>query len=129
MKQMSLMLQAEEAAITIVSIYFLSKYNLGFPVWVWILLFFSPDFSMLGYLFGNRTGAFVYNLFHHRALALALTAMGFWMHLPLLISGGLLLFAHSSFDRIFGFGLKYGDSFNHTSSGWTGKAKKEGNIL
>ncbi len=32
-----------------------------------------------------------------------------------------LLFAHSSFDRMLGYGLKYNDSFNHTSLGWTGK--------
>ncbi len=32
-------------------------------------LFFTPDFSMLGYLGGNRLGAFTYNLFHNYTIA------------------------------------------------------------
>lgn len=122
-KEMDFTIKAEEAAITAVSIYFLSKYNLGLPVWAWVLLFFSPDLSMLGYLVNTRVGAFIYNLFHHRGLALALLATGFLMHLDILITGGLLLVAHSSFDRMMGYGLKFPDDFKHTSLGWIGKDK------
>lgn len=76
---------------------------------------------MFGYLFGNKAGAFSYNLFHHRGIALLLAATGILLHHELTLAFGLLLFAHSSFDRMFGYGLKYQDSFNHTSHAWTGK--------
>jgi hypothetical protein len=122
-KTMDITIKIEEAAITVVSTYFLSIYNLGLPVWALVLLFFSPDLSMLGYLLNTRVGAFTYNLFHHRGLALALLATGFFTHLDILITGGLLLVAHSSFDRMLGYGLKYEDDFKHTSLGWIGKDK------
>lgn len=120
-KAMSVTIKIEEAAITAVAIYFLSIYKLGLPLWIWVLLFFSPDLSMLGYLVNTRIGAFTYNLFHHRAVALALLAIGFLIHKDVLITGGLLLAAHSSFDRMLGYGLKFPDDFKHTSSGWMGK--------
>jgi hypothetical protein len=120
-KTMDITIKIEEAAITAVSIYFLSIYNLKLPVWALVLLFFSPDLSMLGYLLSTRVGAFTYNLFHHRGLALALLATGFLMQLDILVTGGLLLVAHSSFDRMLGYGLKYTDDFKHTSLGWIGK--------
>jgi hypothetical protein len=122
-KAMDFAIKIEEAAITAVSIYFLSKYNLGLPVWALVLLFFSPDLSMLGYLVNTRAGAFTYNLFHHRGVALALLATGFLMNVDILLTGGLLLVAHSSFDRMLGYGLKFPDDFKHTSSGWMGKDK------
>lgn len=122
-KAMDFTIKIEEAAITAVAIYFLSKHNLGLPVWLWVLLFFSPDLSMLGYLVNSRIGALTYNLFHHRAIALVLAAIGFLMHMDILITGGILLAAHSSFDRMLGYGLKYPDDFKHTSSGWIGKDK------
>lgn len=47
-KAMDITIKTEEAVITAVVIYFLAQYNLGLPVWLWVLLFFSPDFSILG---------------------------------------------------------------------------------
>lgn len=120
-KPMTLTLLSEEVAITGVAIYFLTRHNLGFPFWVWIVLFLTPDLSMFGYLFNTRIGAFAYNLFHHRGLALLISVSGFLLHQEVMVAFGILLFAHSSFDRIFGYGLKYNDSFNHTHLGWTGK--------
>jgi len=124
-KAMNIIINVEEAAITALAIYFLSIYNLGLPLWLWVLLFFSPDLSMAGYLFNSRIGALTYNLFHHRAIALVLLATGLFMHIDILITGGLLLAAHSSFDRMLGYGLKFPDNFKHTSSGWKGKDKTE----
>jgi hypothetical protein len=37
---------------------------------------------------------------------------------------GGMLFAHSSLDRVMGFGLKFTDSFNHTHLGVAGKQKR-----
>ena len=48
-------------------------------------------------------------------------AAGFAMHIDVLTSIGLLLVAHSSFDRMLGYGLKFPDDFKHTSLGWAGK--------
>ena len=51
----------------------LSMYGLYFfyqEWWVYILLFIGPDISMLFYLASNKTGALVYNLFHHKLIAL-----------------------------------------------------------
>ncbi|MGQ7854470.1 DUF4260 domain-containing protein [Pedobacter sp. WC2501] len=120
-KVMDFTIRIEEAAITAIAIYFLTKYNMGLSVWLWLLLFFSPDLSMIGYLVNTRVGAFTYNLFHHRAVAIALLAAGFTMHIDVIISIGLLLVAHSSFDRMLGYGLKFPDDFKHTSLGWAGK--------
>lgn len=124
-RRMFIALQVEEAAITAASIYFLSQHNLGLSFWVWLLLFFTPDVSMLGYLAGPRVGAWTYNIFHHRAVALALCALGFVIESEIWISIGLLLFAHASFDRMLGYGLKYSDGFAYTSLGLIGKKKKE----
>jgi hypothetical protein len=68
----------EELAITVTGIYFLYTHSLGLPLWLWMPLFLSPDISMFGYLAGPRIGAYSYNLFHHRAIALALAAFGFF---------------------------------------------------
>jgi len=112
------LIKLEEAALTLATIYFLYLYNLGLSVWVWIPLFLSPDISMLGYLIDTRVGAFTYNLFHHRGIALALAFVGFMLHVPVLLTIGILLFGHSSFDRMLGYGLKYTDDFKHTHLGW-----------
>jgi hypothetical protein len=114
-------IKIEEAAITAISIYLLSKFSLGLPFWAWTLLFFSPDISMLGYLINTKVGAYTYNLFHHRAVALVIVAIGLLFAANILISIGILLFAHSSFDRMLGYGLKFNDDFKHTHLGWMGK--------
>lgn len=110
-------LKLEEAAMTLISIYFLSIYNLGLSVWIWIFLFFTPDIGMLGYLVNTKVGAITYNLFHHKGIALAIAIAGYFMHNDVLTAIGILLFAHASFDRMMGYGLKYEDSFQHTHLG------------
>jgi len=63
---MKTVLKLEEAAMAALAIYLLSRHNLGLPVWLWVLLFFAPDISMLGYLVNEKIGAISYNLFHHK---------------------------------------------------------------
>jgi hypothetical protein len=120
-KAMDISIKIEEAAITAISIYFLSQHNLGISVWLWILLFFSPDISMLGYLISTKFGAFTYNLFHHRAVALAVLLIGFINHSEIFIASGFLLLGHAAFDRMLGYGLKFSDNFKHTHLGFMGK--------
>ena len=122
-KRMALILQTEEIAITAAAIYFLTQHSLGLSIWLWMPLFLIPDISIFGYIFGSSVGAVSYNLFHHRGIALLIAAIGTVLHNEITLALGLLLFAHSSFDRMFGYGLKYQDSFNHTSHAWTGKKK------
>lgn len=86
--------------------------------WWWLpALFLLPDLSMIGYLAGPRVGAFCYNLAHHKALALAVGALGWSLgSAPLLLAGTVLLF-HSAFDRVLGYGLKYATGFRDTHLG------------
>ncbi|MBP8823201.1 MAG: DUF4260 domain-containing protein [Flavobacteriales bacterium] len=103
----------------------------GVPWWAWLLLLLGPDIGMLGYLIGPRTGAFTYNLLHHKGTALLVAAIGLgsaWYTVPLgvspqaLLIAGVVLYGHSSMDRMLGFGLKHGDGFQHTHLGWIGQA-------
>ena len=114
---MKITLKLEEAAMTVIAIYFLSIHNLGLSVWVWIFLFFTPDIGMLGYLINTRAGAIVYNLFHHKGIALLLATLGYYFQNETVTAMGILLFAHASFDRILGYGLKYPGSFKNTHLG------------
>jgi Domain of unknown function (DUF4260) len=114
---MKTILKLEEAAMTAMGIYLLTIYNLHLSFWIWAILFFSPDIGMLGYLVNTKVGAAVYNLFHHKGIAIAIAATGYYLHNDVLTAIGILLFAHASFDRIMGYGLKYADSFKNTHLG------------
>lgn len=103
------------------------------PWWAYLLLALGPDIGMLGYLISPRTGAFTYNLLHHKGMALLVAAVGMgsvalnlmWGTPPFghsLLMASIILFGHSSMDRMLGYGLKSGDSFQHTHLGWIGKA-------
>lgn len=118
-------LQAEEMAQLLLSLIVLYLQPLSFSWWIWILLFLSPDISMLGYLIDTRAGAYTYNFFHHKLIAAAVILVGYGLHNQAVMLYGILLYAHSSFDRMMGYGLKYPDSFNNTHLGPIGKAKKE----
>lgn len=98
---------------------------LGYSWWLFIVLLFVPDISMLGYLFGHKTGAVIYNLFHLKAVAITIGIVGYLIGNNVTILSGLVLLGHSSLDRIFGFGLKYSDDFNHTHLGYIGKNAKQ----
>ena len=119
-------LRAEETAMAALGIYFLTIHNLHLSVWIWLLLFFSPDISMLGYLVNAKVGAISYNIFHHKAIAITLVGMGFFMKIEVVMVIGILLFAHSSFDRMMGYGLKYYRSFYDTH---LGKIKKDKSVV
>jgi len=119
-------LRAEDTAMAALGIYFLTIHNLHLSVWIWLLLFFSPDISMLGYLVNAKVGAITYNIFHHKAIAITLVGMGFFMKIEVVMVIGILLFAHSSFDRMMGYGLKYYSSFNDTH---LGKIKKDKSVV
>lgn len=112
-------LRIEEALQFILALYL--NHHLPYSAWLYWILFFTPDVSMLGYLTNPRIGAISYNVFHHKGLAIALYLAGQYTKSPELMFTGLLLFGHSSFDRIFGYGLKFPDNFKHTHLGWMGR--------
>jgi len=118
---MKQLLTAEEIAQFILGIIGLSIQPLHFSWWLWIILFLSPDLSMLGYLINTRIGAFFYNLFHHKLLGIAILIFGYYLKVDSILFIGILLFTHSCFDRIFGYGLKYSDDFKHTHLGMIGQ--------
>ncbi len=121
---MKSLLRLEELAMTAAGLYAIAKYGPELSPWVWALLFFAPNLGMLGYLIDTRVGAWLYNIFHHKGIALLVAGIGFCVALPWLIASGFLLFSHASFDRILGYGLKYGDSFKHTHLGWLPNGKE-----
>ena len=120
---MKTLLRLEELGFFLFSIFLFSQ--LAYPWWFYPLLFFVPDLAMLGYLAGPRIGAAVYNFIHHRGLALIYYVAGILLAIPFLSLAGVIVFAHSSFDRVLGYGLKFPDSFAHTHLGTIGRAGAE----
>ena len=104
-------LQLEELAEFLFSIYLFTR--LSFMWWVYPLLLFTPDLSLLALAAGPRLGGLIYNLIHHKALAFGLIILGTWLALPPVSLAGVILLGHTSLDRILGYGLKDGDTFTH----------------
>lgn len=134
---MKSLLRMEELAqfLFVLGVIIMWQQRLDLPWWIYLLLVLGPDISMLGYLVNPRVGAVAYNLFHHKGVALIIIAAGmasiasepFMRGSDVenqLILAGLILYGHASMDRIFGYGLKFGDSFQHTHLGWIGKMKQ-----
>lgn len=95
--------------------------QLDYAWWLFPALILLPDLSMLGYLFNTKTGALIYNFFHHKLLAVIILAIGYSIGNNLITLTGIILFGHSAMDRIFGYGLKYQDDFKNTHLGQIGK--------
>jgi hypothetical protein len=110
---MKTLVKLEELAQVLLSIYLFSL--LPYAWWMYPLFFFAPDLSMVGLLLNKHLGALTYNLIHHKALALGIYLLGALLGIPLLALIGVLLFGHSSFDRVLGFGLLDAGSQNNTS--------------
>lgn len=112
-------LRLEEAAMLGISIYALNNANAEW--WWYILLVLGPDISMLGYVGGNKAGAAFYNLFHHKGIAIIIFVFGCLLPDLLMQMIGIVLFGHSSMDRLFGYGLKTNQGFKYTHLGIIGK--------
>jgi hypothetical protein len=116
---MKTLLKVEELLLAALAFYLFL--GLDYAWWWFLLLFLAPDLSMLGYLLGPKVGAWSYNAAHHKGVAVALFLLGAAVQLPWLQLVGLILLAHASLDRVFGYGLKYADSFQHTHLGKVGR--------
>ena len=116
---MKLLITLEELALFILGIYLFSF--LDYEWWWFLLLLLAPDLSMLGYVIGNKAGAWSYNLFHHRGIAVAVYLAGIYLSNSVVQLAGIILFSHSCMDRMFGYGLKYEHGFKYTHLGEIGK--------
>lgn len=116
---MKQLLKLEELGMFLLSILMFAE--TGVEWWWFLVLLLLPDISMVGYAINNKVGAYSYNLFHHKGIAIIVFAIGFLFAMPILELTGAILFGHSSLDRIFGYGLKFSDSFQRTHLGPIGK--------
>jgi Domain of unknown function (DUF4260) len=112
------LIKLEEIGVLAISIFLLTRLNIHLAWWMYLILFLSPDIGMLGYIINPKVGAITYNFFHHKAVATVVLIIGIIQSNDYLLLAGLLLLAHSSFDRVLGYGLKYTDNFKHTNVGY-----------
>jgi membrane protein required for beta-lactamase induction len=117
-------LKTEEAMMLVLAVY-LNTF-LSYDAWLYWVLFLTPDIGLLGYTINPAVGALTYNTLHHKGVAILIYILGAVFSVELLQFTGLLLFGHSSFDRIFGYGLKYADGFHNTHLGLIGKSASLG---
>jgi len=118
---MNKLLKLEEFGLFFLSMFLFSELSLAW--WIYPLFLLAPDLGMIGYALGPRVGAVTYNTTHHKGLAAVLYAIGILSSIPVLALIGVIMLGHSSLDRVLGFGLKYGDSFQHTHLGWIGSRR------
>ena len=116
---MKYLVKLEEFALFGLALLLFSQLDYGWGTYA--LLFLAPDLSMIGYLLNPRLGAWTYNLIHHKGLAVAIYILGSVFSVPWLMFAGTLLLGHSSLDRVFGYGLKYEDTFQNTHLGRVGR--------
>ena len=116
---MERLLKLEELALFVLG---LGAFHLTGASWWWFWgLLLAPDIGMIGYLFGDKPGAWIYNFFHHRAVALGCAGLGVLLNQSFLEIGGIILFAHIAMDRLVGYGLKYEKGFKFTHLGEIGQ--------
>jgi len=85
--------------------------------WLYPALLLLPDIFMVGYLRDTKLGSIIYNLGHSYPAAGLLASIGFVTDSKLTIATAAIWFGHIGWDRMFGYGLKYGSSFKHTHLG------------
>ena len=112
-------IRLEEAAMFGLSAYALYSFQVEW--WWYLILFLGPDISMLAYLAGNKAGAYTYNLFHHKGVAVIIFITGLLLPHFLMQIAGIVLFGHASMDRMLGYGLKTSEGFKYTHLGIIGK--------
>jgi hypothetical protein len=116
---MTNLVRLESIALFIASLFLFN--SLGMSWWWYAGFILVPDASMIGYLVSSKVGAYTYNLFHHMAVGISIYFIGYLTHEPLAMFAGVILFSHSTLDRIFGYGLKYEKGFKFTHLSEIGK--------
>lgn len=88
--------------------------QLDFPLLWFFLLLLVPDITMLGYTLNKKIGAMVYNLGHSFTFPILLSMSYLYFSKDYLLMISIIWLAHIFMDRLFGFGLKYTNSFKKT---------------
>lgn len=108
-----LLLHVEGLVFFIVSTYV--YFYLGFSGLLFAILLLAPDISAIGYVWNNKIGAILYNLFHTYTTPIVLLLVGYFLHYQIFTMVSLIWIAHIGMDRTVGYGLKYMTNFkdNH----------------
>ncbi len=111
-------LRLEGLALLGIGIY---AFTLADVSWWWFALFLLvPDVSMIGYLQDPGLGATIYNIGHSMLGPVLLFAWSWAGGPDVAFATGAIWLSHIGMDRMFGYGLKYGDDFTHTHLGTIG---------
>ena len=105
-------LKIEGLVVLVVTVVVYRQLGGGWRLFAGLLL--APDASALGYLAGNRVGAWSYNLVHTYATALTAGLTAHLLGVDLALQIALIWTAHIAFDRALGYGLKSPEGFKHT---------------
>lgn len=109
---------AAAAASAVLYAHTRASWGLFFGLWL------VPDLSMLGYLGGACRGARIYNGFHSYVAPVLLAVLALLLPAPAVLPLSLIWINHIGVDRMFGYGLKYGDGFASTHLGRPGRARR-----
>ena len=109
----------------------------GLMVWIgmgggwvrFVLLILVPDLSLIGYTWGPRIGAALYNAAHSYALPLLLGVAGGALDHRGLVLVSSLWITHIGIDRMLGYGLKYATAFGDTHLGRVGRKSVPASLL
>lgn len=116
-----IVLRLEGAALLALTTFLYAQ--LGAAGWgLYAALFLWPDLAFFGYLAGPRVGAAAYNTTHSTVGPVVLGLTSLLLSMPTVTAFALVWAAHVGFDRMLGYGLKYGSAFGHTHLGRVGKA-------
>jgi hypothetical protein len=106
------LVRLESAAILALTLYLYGKFG---ESWIlFALLFLIPDLTIPIYFVNKQAGSAAYNLVHFYAWPALLVGIAVGGGSDLLLSLGLIWFAHIGADRMLGLGLKYPIDFKQT---------------
>ena len=94
---------------------------LNFSVWIFAVLLFSFDISMIGYLKNNKAGAILYNIGHSLVLPISILTFAMIFKHNTALAFSLIWLAHIGLDRFLGYGLKLTTGFKETHLGKIGE--------
>ena len=111
--------------LTVFAVATFAYFVLGFSTMGFFVFFLAPDISFLAYLAGPVAGAIAYNALHSYAGAIALGVLAWFLGQEPFLGLSLIWVAHIGFDRMLGYGLKYGSHFQDTHLGRLGPIGKK----
>ncbi len=115
----TLIQRAEGLAAFAFALYTFNRFELS---WGWfIVLLFSIDVFMIGYVFDKKVGAAIYNIGHSYVIPFVLWIAAWEFESTAVMTLSLVWLAHIGMDRAFGYGLKFNKGFTHTHLGKIGK--------